>query len=91
MAYGKSSKEKVMGKLSEYEKADQRVHIGITIEKRNVDGEVIKVARLDRDDYAPIPVGSEGPMERKLPREYTDMEEFGKCVASVLKGISSQL
>lgn len=87
MAYSRSSKEKALGELSKYEEADQRVNIGITIEKRNVDGGEIVVARLDRNSFDPM----DEVQKRALPKEYTDMEAFGECVSTVLKEISSQL
>ena len=87
----RKSNGKAMAALSTYEKANHEARLDIVVKKKIVNGKPTVCATLKRDsDYMVEPLGGKMP-EKPLPREYTDMAEFGKCVAKELESIQKAL
>jgi len=87
----RTSKDKAMSALSSYEKANHEARLDICVKKKIVNGKETVVATLRRDsDYMVVEVGAK-EQEKPLVREYTDMAEFGKCVAKELESIQKAL
>jgi hypothetical protein len=82
---GKSSKEKVMGLLSECEKNSRNVSMSINIQTKDIDGEMKRVYSFER--YGPIEVGGSSP----VPKEYTNKDDFMKYISEFIDKVETQI
>lgn len=82
---GKSSKEKVMGLLSEYEKNSRNVSMSINIRTKDIDGEMKKVYSCER--YGPVDVDGGSP----VPKEYTNKDDFMKYLSEFIDKVETQI
>ncbi len=82
---GNSSKSRALKSLSKWEKQEQRVHIGVTIENKIIDG--VKKTVFTCDGMFNCGPGG----KRELPKEFTNIGEFTKYVEERIKSIDSQL
>lgn len=82
---GKTSKGRVMSKLSKYEKNTQSVYIGLNIRNKIVDGKKVTTMSIDNNQ----PWDGNGSMP--LPEEFTDREAFKNALFKRIDEIEKAL
>lgn len=84
---GKSSKEKViekMGRVSKWDKANNRFGISIQMERREINGSPQLVFAADSYNMGPCCTDSKEPQKQPLRKEFTDKDAFVFYIKSVI-------
>lgn len=75
------------GIISEVEKRDNLVSIGVDVSKKIIDGKEVVTAKFSQYDYGLMEAGQRRP----LNEEYTDLDKFAAALKDRIKAIGKAL